>query len=241
VTLYQPHNGSSSCLLSRLAEVFIQLYLDQLRVDQGRLPLSGVEGAGRGIQRWEDLRAYTAIDNDKKLHALGITGRWYNAGFPEDVTKSSEMSMHWSHDGKLIQPMALKKQAMELAVVCAESGFCKGLGRLTTAFCLQYVDFLNAKRKGALKGGYTHIIATLGKKQGSVNPKFARILEDFGFKKVELKNADGKPWISGGVRIEVTPESLTYSASSPKWVLISITPVRDTLMKASSINLPLSS
>jgi hypothetical protein len=145
-----------------------------------------------------------AIDNHKKMHALGITGKWYNAGFPEDHTGSTDMQITFE-DGKALPGDVLKKQVMELAVVCADSNYCKGLGRLTTAFCLQYVDFLNAKRKVNGKGGYTHIIATLGKRQGSVNPKFAGILRDFGFKKVVMRNEDGDPWLSGGVRVEAAP------------------------------------
>ena len=183
----------------------MQLYLDQLRVDQGRMPLSGVDGAGRGIQRWEDLRAYVAIDGRKVLNSLGVIGKWYNAGFPEDKTGSHEIRMRWAETGKAIASEALKKNTMELAIVCADSQVCRGLGRLTTAFCIQYVDFLNAKRKVSLDGGYTHIIATLGKKQGRVNPKFARILEDFGFKRVELRNDNNEKWISGGVAVEVDP------------------------------------
>lgn len=167
----------------------MQLYLDQLRVDQGRMPLSGVEGAGRGIQRWEDLRAYVAIDNKKVLNSLGIIGKWYNVGFPEDKTGSSEVKITWSDTGKSIPDESIKKHMMELAVVCADGRCCKGLGRLTTAFCIQYVDFLNAKRKVNADGGYTYIIATLGKKQGSVNPKFAKILADFGFKKARTPHS----------------------------------------------------
>ena len=136
--------------------------------------------------RWEDLRAYVAIDGKKVLNSLGIMGKWYNVGFPEDKTGSSEVKISWADSGKSIPDEPIKKQCMELAVVCADGKYCKGLGRLTTAFCLQYVDFLNAKRKVSVEGGYTYIIATLGKKQGSVNPKFARILGDFGFKKANL-------------------------------------------------------
>eukprot|EP00656_Telonema_subtile_P001688 TRINITY_DN10734_c0_g2_i1.p1 TRINITY_DN10734_c0_g2~~TRINITY_DN10734_c0_g2_i1.p1 ORF type:complete len:236 (-),score=38.74 TRINITY_DN10734_c0_g2_i1:104-811(-) len=158
---------------------FVTLYLDQLRVDQGRPTQSDVECAGRGIQRWDDLRTYIALDEQDVARAICITARWYNSGFPEDGTGCCDHSFYTAlpggGKGALIADEVIQKQTMELSVVGASNKVCRGMGRLMVALCLRYCDQLNSKGRN-----YTHILVTLGRRNGEFNDRFAGILHSLG-------------------------------------------------------------
>eukprot|EP00658_Telonema_sp_P-2_P011351 TRINITY_DN1430_c0_g1_i3.p1 TRINITY_DN1430_c0_g1~~TRINITY_DN1430_c0_g1_i3.p1 ORF type:complete len:295 (+),score=67.80 TRINITY_DN1430_c0_g1_i3:163-1047(+) len=176
---------------------FVTLYLDQLRVDQGRPTQSDVECAGRGIQRWDDLRAYIALDEQDVARAICITARWYNSGFPEDGTGNTDHSFYVAlpggGKGERIPDDVITKQTMELSVVGASNKFCRGMGRLMVALCLRYCDQLNSKGRH-----YTHILVTLGRRNGEFNHRFAGILHSLGFLPVKVYNPDDKRVRCGG-------------------------------------------
>lgn len=176
---------------------FVTLYLDQLRVDQGRPTQSDVECAGRGIQRWDDLRSYIALDDQDITRAICITARWYNSGFPEDESECIDHSFYVALPGggrgDLIPDSVIEKQTMELSVVGASNQFCRGMGRLMVALCLRYCDQLNSKGRN-----YTHIMVTLGRKNGEFNHRFAGILHDLGFLPVLVYNPNSQRVRCGG-------------------------------------------
>lgn len=176
---------------------FVTLYLDQLRVDQGRPTQSDVECAGRGIQRWDDLRTYIALDEQDVARAICITARWYNSGFPEDETGSCDheffIALPGGGKGDQIPEDVISKQTMELSVVGASSRFCRGMGRLMVALCLRYCDQLNSKGRN-----YTHIMVTLGRRNGEFNDRFAGILHSLGFLPVKVYNPSGQRVRCGG-------------------------------------------
>lgn len=176
---------------------FVTLYLDQLRVDQGRPTQSDVECAGRGIQRWDDLRTYIALDEHDVARAICITARWYNSGFPEDGTGCCDHSFFTAlpggGKGALIPDEVIQKQTMELSVVGASNKFCRGMGRLMVALCLRYCDQLNSKGRN-----YTHILVTLGRRNGEFNDRFAGILHSLGFLPVKVYNPTGQRVRCGG-------------------------------------------
>ena len=136
------------------------------------------------------------------MQTLAIAACWYKEGWREDGTDSTDMYLHWVTDTKEsntkesnghrnlkekaslipITTEVLESHAIELTGV---SAIGKGNMKLMVAFCLQYADFLNAKRKVPLSGGYTYIIAMLGKTTGKTNHMYEEMLASFGFRKAQ--------------------------------------------------------
>jgi len=127
-----------------------------------------------------------------------ICAKWYNTGFPEDITGSDDARFFLSGPGgsigERIPDPEIDEQTMEMSVVGADSSKVKGMGRLMVAQCLRSVDTLNATHGN----NYTRIIATLGRKNGMFNTRFANILHSFGFIPVKVYNAGGQRWRCGG-------------------------------------------